>query len=75
MSKQLNNKIKNKSAKIAIIGLGYVGLELATTIAKSQFQVYGFDKNKDKINLIKKNKIIKQKICFKFSRYTTNLLL
>ena len=56
MSKQLNNKIKNKSAKIAIIGLGYVGLELATTIAKSQFQVYGFDKNKDKINLIKKNK-------------------
>lgn len=56
MSKQLNDKIKNKSAKIAIIGLGYVGLELATTIAKSQFQVYGFDKNKDKINLIKKNK-------------------
>jgi UDP-N-acetyl-D-glucosamine dehydrogenase len=78
MSKQLNDKIKNKSAKIAIIGLGYVGLELAITIAKSQFLVFGFDKNKDKINLIKKNKspintISSKKINLLNKRYIYNL--
>jgi UDP-N-acetyl-D-galactosamine dehydrogenase len=35
--------------KIAVIGLGYVGLPLAIALAK-KFNVVGYDKNKDRIN-------------------------
>ena len=51
----LKKKILNKKVDIAIIGLGYVGLELALNIAKKKYNVIGFDKNKKKIDLIKKN--------------------
>ena len=39
--------------KIAIIGLGYVGLPLATEFAK-QYKVAGFDVNKSRIEELKK---------------------
>jgi nucleotide sugar dehydrogenase len=43
--------------KVAIIGLGYVGLPLACTIAKNKkYKVYGLDTNKEKIEIIKKKK-------------------
>ncbi len=35
--------------KIAVVGLGYVGLPLAVTFAENGFQVIGFDINKEKI--------------------------
>lgn len=43
-----------KNKKIAIIGLGYVGLPLAVEFGK-KFEVIGFDINKDRINLLNKN--------------------
>ena len=43
-----------KNKKIAIIGLGYVGLPLAIEFGK-KFKVIGFDINKDRINQLKKN--------------------
>ncbi len=49
----LYNKIKNKKAKISIIGLGYVGLPIAISFAK-KINVIGFDINKEKIELYKK---------------------
>lgn len=39
---------------IGIIGLGYVGIELATNIKKKNFNVYLFDKDLHKINQLKK---------------------
>ena len=39
------------SLKIAVIGLGYVGLPLAIFIKK--FKVYGYDENFDRINSLK----------------------
>jgi len=54
MTKNLINKIKNKTAKVGIIGLGYVGLELAINIASKKYSTYGFDTNEKKINLIRK---------------------
>tara|TARA_A100000164_G_scaffold367224_1_gene388965 strand:+ start:208 stop:1419 length:1212 start_codon:yes stop_codon:yes gene_type:complete len=42
--------------KIAIIGLGYVGLPLAKSFSK-YFETYGFDINKDFINKLKKENI------------------
>ena len=49
----LKNKIKDKSAKICIVGLGYVGLPLAVEFGKKGYFVYGFDtsqKRVDKLN-------------------------
>lgn len=49
-------KIKNKKAKVAVIGLGYVGLPLAVEYAKADFEVYGVDISKEKIATLKKGK-------------------
>ena len=51
----LKNKINKKSAKIGIIGLGYVGLPLALQFSKKKFKVIGFDIDLNKINLLKNN--------------------
>jgi len=40
----LKRKIKNKTAVISIIGLGYVGLPTAVYFAEKGFKVYGVDK-------------------------------
>jgi len=39
----LLNKIKDKSVKIGVIGLGYVGLPMAVTVAKKGYKVIGFE--------------------------------
>jgi len=48
-------KLKNKETKIAVIGLGYVGLPIALEFAKSM-QVVGFDINQKRIDMMR-NKI------------------
>jgi len=53
---QLNNKIESKQAKIGIIGMGYVGLPLALEFAKSDFNVTGFDIDKNKIPFLNEGK-------------------
>lgn len=51
---QLLDKIKNKTAVIGIIGLGYVGLPLAIESAKAGYQTIGFDIQEKKVELINK---------------------
>lgn len=48
----LYKDIAEKKEKIAVIGLGYVGIPLAVALAK-KFDVIGFDINTDKINTYK----------------------
>ena len=48
----LYEKIKNKEEKIALIGLGYVGMPIAVAFAKKA-NVIGFDISKEKIELYK----------------------
>ncbi len=50
----LLDKIKQKKAKVGIIGLGYVGLPLAVTFARGGFDTYGFDINQSRVNRVKK---------------------
>ncbi len=45
----LTNKIAAKSARVGVIGLGYVGLPLAVTAAKAGFPVTGFDVDASKM--------------------------
>ena len=47
-----NDLIKGK-AKLAVIGLGYVGLPIALEFAK-KIPVIGFDINEERIKLMKK---------------------
>jgi len=51
---QLLDKIKNKTAVIGIIGLGYVGLPLAIESAKAGYRTIGFDIQEKKVELINK---------------------
>ena len=51
---ELKKKIKNKSAKIVIVGLGYVGLPVACLFAKKGFSVAGINRGKEKVDLINK---------------------
>ncbi|MDZ7319375.1 MAG: nucleotide sugar dehydrogenase [candidate division KSB1 bacterium] len=50
----LAEKIKDKSATIGIIGLGYVGLPLAVEYADKGFKVLGVDLDQRKIDKIKR---------------------
>ena len=49
----LYEKIKERKEKIALIGLGYVGMPIAIAFAREGVQVIGFDLNKQKIELYK----------------------
>jgi UDP-N-acetyl-D-glucosamine dehydrogenase len=52
----LLNKIKNKQAKIGIVGLGYVGLPLVIEFCKAGFSVTGLDIDQKKIDLLSQGK-------------------
>lgn len=50
----LLEKLENKTARIGVIGLGYVGLPLAVTAALRGFKVTGFDIDEAKPEALKK---------------------
>ena len=50
----LIKKLKDKSAAIAILGLGYVGLPLAVVFGEAGFHVTGVDPDKRKIDALQK---------------------
>jgi UDP-N-acetyl-D-glucosamine dehydrogenase len=52
----LLKKIRNNSAVIGIIGMGYVGLPLGLAFAAKKFNVLGFDLDDKKINLLNKGR-------------------
>jgi UDP-N-acetyl-D-glucosamine dehydrogenase len=49
-------KIEGRSAKIGVIGLGYVGLPLVIEFVKAGFSVTGFDVDPEKVAVLKKGK-------------------
>ncbi len=55
-AQELINKFKGKSAHVAVLGLGYVGLPLAVVFAESGFKVTGIDPIEDKVRQIKEGK-------------------
>ena len=52
--KEVIYKINNRTLKIGIIGLGYVGIPLASEFLENGFKVLGFDTDEEKINSLKK---------------------
>jgi UDP-N-acetyl-D-glucosamine dehydrogenase len=53
---RLEGKIRDKSATIGIVGLGYVGLPLAVAFAMAGFKVLGFDIQQKRADLINRGK-------------------
>lgn len=53
-SRKLLSKIEKHSAKIGIVGLGYVGLPLVLRFCEESFQVIGFDTDSKKVNMLNK---------------------
>ncbi len=53
MINALEKKIRSKEAKIAVVGLGYVGLPLAVSFALKGFRVFGLDTDLDRVKKIK----------------------
>jgi len=51
---ELGNKIDARTANVAIVGLGYVGLPLAETFAWGGYPVIGFDIDEAKITRLRK---------------------
>ncbi|MGB0915849.1 MAG: nucleotide sugar dehydrogenase [Crocinitomicaceae bacterium] len=54
MNNSVYNKLINKEAKLAVIGLGYVGLPIALEFAK-KIQVVGFDINEERVEMMRNN--------------------
>lgn len=52
---KLKEKIQNKEIKVAVIGLGYVGLPLAVAVAEKGIKVLGIDLDKKKIEALEKS--------------------
>lgn len=50
----LEQKLKNKTAVIGIVGLGYVGLPLALAFSKEGFKVLGFDIQQKRVDWVNK---------------------
>ena len=56
MKQLLLDRIKNKTAVVAVIGLGYVGLPLAVEKAKAGYKTIGFDVQLEKIEMVNQGK-------------------
>ena len=50
--RSLHDKIADRTAHVAVIGLGYVGLPLATAFAQAGFRVTGIDTNPERAEAI-----------------------
>lgn len=50
----LQEKIRDRSAKIVILGLGYVGLPLATIFAEAGFDVIGVEPDSRKVEILRR---------------------
>ncbi|AAO36747.1 UDP-glucose 6-dehydrogenase [Clostridium tetani] len=49
---ELIKKLENKTAKLGVVGLGYVGLPLAVEKAKAGYEVIGFDVQDEKVKMV-----------------------
>src|SRR4030088_2587240 len=54
VSAQLLTRIQNRSARVGVVGLGYVGLPLLVEFARSGFQAVGIDLDAQKVASIQR---------------------
>jgi UDP-N-acetyl-D-glucosamine dehydrogenase len=54
IKENLLEKIRQRTAHVAVLGLGYVGLPLATVFAEAGFRVTGIDPDREKVEMLNK---------------------
>ncbi|TRZ96153.1 nucleotide sugar dehydrogenase [bacterium] len=54
--REFKNKVSRKRIKIAVVGLGYVGLPLAVEFARKGFTVLGIDLDRDRLERLRSKK-------------------
>lgn len=54
--REFEKKVRNKKIRIAVVGLGYVGLPLALEFAKSGFKVSGIEIDRDRLAHLERKK-------------------
>ncbi|MCY6483559.1 nucleotide sugar dehydrogenase [Clostridium aestuarii] len=52
LKEELLSKFQNRTAKLGVVGLGYVGLPLAVEKAKAGYEVIGFDVQDKKVEMV-----------------------
>ena len=52
LKQQLIEKLENRTAKLGVVGLGYVGLPLAVEKSKAGYSVIGFDIQENKVKMV-----------------------
>ncbi|MEO0080612.1 MAG: nucleotide sugar dehydrogenase, partial [candidate division WOR-3 bacterium] len=52
----LAQKILERSAQVAVIGIGYVGLPMCVEIGRAGFRVFGIDVDRDKVTAVNKGR-------------------
>jgi UDP-N-acetyl-D-glucosamine dehydrogenase len=63
LAQRLARRIEERAARVAVVGLGYVGLPLAETFAWGGFPVIGFDVDASKIQRLKRGESYIGHIC------------
>jgi UDP-N-acetyl-D-glucosamine dehydrogenase len=63
LAEKLHARIEARTARIAVVGLGYVGLPLAETFAWGGYPVIGFDIDADKITRLRRGQSYIGHIC------------
>src|SRR5215813_8465095 len=63
LAERLAAKIKERTARIGVVGMGYVGLPLAETFAWGGYAVLGFDIDAEKVAKLKKGESYIGHIC------------
>src|SRR5262245_61349230 len=63
LAEELAAKIELRSARVAVVGLGYVGLPLAETFAWGGYPVIGFDVDQDKVAKLRRGESYIGHIC------------
>src|ERR671922_2301451 len=63
LAERLRSKIELRTARVAVVGLGYVGLPLAETFAWAGYPVLGFDVDASKVARLKRGESYIGHIC------------
>src|SRR5579871_3452852 len=63
LADQLRERIETRTARVAIVGLGYVGLPLAETFAWAGYPVLGYDIDQEKVDKLRRGESYIGHIC------------
>ena len=68
-ARELKEKIRQRTAKVGVVGLGYVGLPLALEMARTGFEVTGIDLVRERVDSVNSGISYIQCVAVHYSSY------